>query len=236
MSQKPRDKFMEMEREEIVRTAKEELLRGVRGKEALNYLKNTRKISDAVIDEFNVGYCPPEVKHQVCGRIITPIYDTDHTLVALSTRHLDKNHPQRFWHESFDKGSYLYALNYAKYDIRLKNKVVLVEGEFDVMVLHSHGFKMAVGVLGSSLTLFQIALLSRYCSEFYLLFDGDNAGRATTERVMGLYREKNIKNYGIQFIPVYLPDGDDPDDFLLREGVKGLREKFVSSKDSCLNF
>jgi len=199
-------------------------------------LKNVRKISDSVIDEFNVGYCPPEVPHQICGRIITPIYDVDGNLIVLSTRHLDKDHPCRFWHESFDKGSYLYSLNHAKYDIRIKDKVILVEGEFDVMALHSYGFKMTVGILGSSVTLFQIALLSRYCSEFYLLFDGDSAGKAATERAMKLYKDNKIKSYGIKFLPVFLPDGDDPDDFLLREGPHNLKNKLAESRENCITF
>jgi len=195
-----------------------------------------RKISDSILDEFNVGYCPPEVPHQICGRIITPIYDVNNNLIALSTRHLDKDHPCRFWHESFDKGSYLYALNHAKYDIRIKNKVVLVEGEFDAMVLHTYGFKMTVGVLGKSLTLFQIALLARYCSEFYFLFDGDQAGRNGTERVMKLYKDNKIKSYGIKFIPVFLPEGNDPDDFLLREGPTSLKNKLSESRENYTSF
>jgi len=206
-------------------------LRNPNGKKALDYLKDVRKFSDVVIDKFDIGYCPPEVGHELSGRIITPIYDTYGEMVAISTRHLNENHDRRFWHESFEKGYYLYGLYQAKDTIRRLNKVIIVEGEFDALAFHSYGFTMTVACSGSAFSLFQIALLSRYCTNFYLLFDGDIAGRKSIQRTLDMYSKYSLSTYGLNFIPVYLPKDVDPDEFLFEVGANGVKEKFKTAKD-----
>jgi DNA primase len=217
-----------------VNLAKQELLKGEKGKKALEYLTQKRKISKSILDKFNIGYCPEDVNHQVRGRIITPIYDAYNHLVALSTRHLDENFKPRFWHESFDKGSYLYGLNHAKDTIQNVQKVIIVEGEIDVLSLFSYGFTMSVGMSCSSLTLFQISLIARYCHEFYLLFDGDSPGKTAIDRMMRFYSKENLKSFGLNFYPVYLPEGHDPDDFLNKYGAKELKLKLKESRDNLI--
>ena len=165
------------------------------------------------------------------GRIITPIYDTYGEMVAISTRHMNSDHKQRFWHESFEKGYYLYGLYQSKETIRKYNKVIIVEGEFDALAYHSFGFTMTVCCCGSAFTLFQISLLSRYCTNFYLMFDGDVAGRKSIQRTMDMYNKYSLGTYGLNFIPVYLPKDTDPDEFLFSEGVSGVREKLKTSRD-----
>ena len=224
------NKFLEIERQKILEAAKITLEKP-EGKKVLNYLIDERKLSKEIIEQFEVGYCPQDVNHRLRGRIITPIYDAYNNLIVLTTRHLDKSHSNRFWHESFDKGSYLYGLSYSIRTIVNTNRVILVEGEFDVMALHSNGFKMTVGMCGSALTLFQIALLAKYCSYFYLLFDGDQPGKRATERAMKLYDEYYLISYGIHFIPVYLNNNMDPDDFIKKFEKEKLKEKLKEAKE-----
>jgi DNA primase len=226
-----RDKFPETEREKIVLAAKASL-RKPEGQSALDYLLNVRKFSNETINKFNIGYCPTSINHQVKGRIITPIYDTYGNLVAISTRHLDRSVKNRFWHESFDKGSYLYGLYYAKNKIRKINKVLIVEGECDVACYHSYGFDMTVGLCGSAFTLFQVSLLIKYCTDFYFMFDGDVAGKTSMERAIRDYEKYNLKNYQLRFIPVILPKGRDPDDYLIENGREGVKEKLKTAKEN----
>ena len=194
-------------------------------------MRDVRKFSDKVIDEFDIGYCPLEVDHELRGRIITPIYDTYGEMVAISTRHMNKDQKFRFWHESFDKGSYLYGLHQAKDTIRKFNKVIIVEGEFDALAFHSYGFTMTVAVSGSAFSLFQVSLLSRYCTNFYLMFDGYVAGRKSIERTMAMYDKYCLSAYGLKFIPVYLPKDIDPDEYLFSEGENGVKEKLREARD-----
>jgi DNA primase len=222
--------FPETERFKIIKAAKITLSKP-EGKIALDYLINERRFSAEVIDKFDMGYCPSDVNHEVRGRIVTPIYGTYGELVALSTRHLDRNHYQRFLHESFDKGSYLYGLCYAKDSIQRNNKVIIVEGECDVACLHTFGFDMTIGLCGSAFTLFQIALLSKFCTNFYLLFDGDKAGIESTRRAMRDYEKYNLAAYGLKFYPTYLPKDRDPDEFLFNGGRKNMVDTLRAAKE-----
>ncbi len=121
--------FSEVQRIKIEQAAKRSL-RNPEGKKALDYLKEQRGFSDEVIEKFKFGYCPMEVNHQLKGRMISPIYDAYGDLVAVSTRNLfkQKGDAGYFWHERFDKGSFLYGLNLAKESILRCKKAIVVEG------------------------------------------------------------------------------------------------------------
>jgi len=73
--------------------------------------------------------------------------------------------------------------------------------------------------------------LSRYCSNYYLLLDGDEAGRKAIKRSMKDYEKYNLESYKIKFMPVYLPEKTDPDDFLIKNGKRGMIKKLRESKE-----
>jgi DNA primase len=211
--------------------AAKKTIRSPQGRKALDYLRQERGFSDKIIDQFDFGYCPLNANHDLSGRIITPIYDQYGQLVVVSTRHLNKDHPHRFLHESFDKGSYIYGLCYAKDEIIKKGKAILVEGEFDVASLHTFGLKMAVGVCGSAFTLSQASLLARYCSVVYLVFDGDDSGRKAIRRVLKLHKKNYLDAYKIDYIPVYLPNNTDPDEYIREKGKTSFIHRLVKAKE-----
>lgn len=171
------------------------------------------------------------VNHQLQGRIITPIYDLYGEALAVSTRHLDENWKNRFWHERFDKGSALFGLRDARKHILRYRKALVVEGEFDVACLHSFGFTITVGVCGSAFTLSHASLLARYCTEVYIMFDNDVAGRDGVERIQKLYKKHSFEKFGIVYIPVSLPLGVDPDDFVKKYGAIGLQKLLETAKE-----
>jgi DNA primase len=224
------EKFREVDREKIVKIAKDSLWKK-EGRKALDYLTEVRCLSENVIERFNFGYCPEDIDHQLNGRIITPIYDPYNNLIAISTRHIDKERKNRFWHESFDKGLHIYGLNNAKSDIMKYDKAILVEGEIDVCVLHSYGFFMTVGVCGSAFTLFQAALLSRYCSTVFVAFDGDVSGKKSIQRTMNLYKKYKFAAYQMKYIPVFLPKDKDPDEYIRENGKQGFANLLKKSRE-----
>ena len=216
--------------------AAKKCLRSNEGKDALNYLVNERGISETVIDQFDFGYCPAYVNHELKDRIITPIYDSYGRLMFLSSRIL---RTKDFWHESINKSLFLFGIQIAKDNIVKHKKAIIVEGEYDVGFLHSHGINIAIAVCGSALSLFQISLLSRYCSEIYYVTDGDLAGEKSLDRAMKLYRDNALDQWGIKLIPVKLPNGKDPDDYVKENGSSGFinllkeaREKMNYKKDN----
>lgn len=203
-------------------------LRTDEGREALDWLREERGLSDEIINQFQVGFVPSRVQHEFAGRIITPICDPYGNPVAISSRHIKNK--RSFLHESFEKKFYLYGLNIAKYAMLRQNKAILVEGEIDVMYLHTHGFRMTVGVCGSAFTLLQASLLARYCSRVYIVFDRDknNAGQKSMRRIMDMINEGKI--YGVKYIPVSLPMGYDPDDFLKQNSKEDFIELLKDSE------
>jgi len=201
------------------------------GKEALNYLTVKRGFPNNIINVFGLGYVPSHVNnlygdpHEFAGRIVLSIRDPYGELVALSSRDWREGAYSKFFHEQYTKSNYLYALDIAKKSIIRNNKAIIAEGEFDVIKMHSVGIKCAVGMLGSSLSVKQISLLSRYCQEIFLVFDGDAAGKKSMERAMRLNTKYDLRRcYEILVVPVFLPDGLDPDDFIKKEG----KETFVN--------
>ncbi len=227
-----RQTFPELERQKILSVSQRDLWSDV-GAEALAYLREKRHLSDDVIRQFKYGYCPPNSRHELAGKILMPLFNSEGELVVFTTRQPDA--PKRFqhWHESFDKGSYVYGLDIAKEAIRKWDKAIAVEGQFDVGCLHSYGFNMTVGVLGTSLSIMHVAQLARFCSEIYLLFDGDDAGQKSVDRAMELHNQYCLDMYGIHFIPV--PISGDPDDFVVENGQKALVELMKMQKEKILN-
>jgi DNA primase len=216
---KRRETLPEEERKSLTKLATETLWND-EGSEALEYLVNTRGIKEETLKLFNVGFCPQRVNHEFSNRIITPVHDTYGDIVAISSRRIkDKN----FYHESFNKSLYLYGLYFAKEHILKYNKAIVVEGEFDTMFLHSHDIPIAVGLCGSSFSIFQASLLCRYCSNIYVIYDSDKKYEQSFKRVMKMYNQYSFKNIGINFYMIRMPFGFDPDDYIKEYG----RERFL---------
>lgn len=225
-------KFPESERPKILAVSQRDLW-SPQGEQALAYLRNERHLSDEVIKEFQIGYCPRHAHHELAGRIIMPLFDPYGEIVAFTSRDPEAPKKYQHWHESFDKGSYLYGLNKAKRSIRKWDKAIIVEGQFDVACMHSYGFDMTVGVLGTSLSIMHISQLSRYCSELYLLFDPDDSGQKSVTRALEMYHQYCLSMYGMHFIPVSIPA--DPDDFVVEHGQQALISLMKQQKEKVLN-
>lgn len=107
----------------------------------------------------------------------------------------------------YNKSQNLFALNFAK--AHCSEQIILVEGNFDTVSLHQHGFKNVVAPLGTAFTKEQAQILSRYTKEVVLCFDSDTAGEAAVEKAF-----KILANTGLSVKVLKLPVGKDPDEFL----------------------
>jgi DNA primase len=159
------------------------------GKPGLDYLRETRQLTDPTIRLFGLGYIPHDVRHQLAGRVIMPLYDPSGNLITVTTRAVQKSERlPDYWHEAYEKSFYLFGMNIAKETIRKWRFVILVEGQFDVLQLHEHGMSNTVGVCSTNLSDVQVAIIHRYCDQIVVIFDNDvvatQAGQKGTAKAM----------------------------------------------------
>ncbi|HME71141.1 MAG TPA: toprim domain-containing protein, partial [Myxococcota bacterium] len=118
----------------------------------------------------------------------------------------------------FHKREALYGLPLALEASRREDRMVVVEGYFDLVALHRAGIELGVATCGTALTPDHGKALRRRVRQVVLLFDGDQAG----ERAVGAALEVLLP-HGLRVRAASLPAGDDPDTFLAREGGPALR-------------
>ena len=124
----------------------------------------------------------------------------------------------------YKKSENLFAMNFAKN--HCDERIILVEGNMDVISLHQAGFQNAVAALGTSFTNEQANIISRYTKEIVLTLDADAAGQKAVKRAGEI-----LKNTGLKVRVIVIPDGKDPDEFIRKYGKDrfiGLLEGAVS--------
>jgi DNA primase len=170
-----------------------------------------------------------ELRPRFRGRLMFPIYDAQGRTVGFGGRVLGQGEPKYLNSPEspvFAKGRMLYGLNWAKNTIRRDDRVLVVEGYFDVLRCVAAGVESVVAPLGTALTEDQAALLTRYTRNVYLLYDSDAAGQRATFRAGDALLAKAAS---VQVVT--LPDGDDPDSFVAKHGAAGLEAQLASSVD-----
>jgi len=169
------------------------------------------------------------------GRLIFPVYNESGKVVAFGARKLYEDDPGGKYINSpetrlYSKSRILYGLNFAKDNIRYADSVILVEGYMDLISLHRHGIKNVVASSGTALTEEQVKLISRYTKKVHVLFDSDTAGISAAKRGIVI-----ILQGGLDLNIVTLPEGEDPDSFLGKEG-KPEFERHLKAGKSIINF
>ena len=116
----------------------------------------------------------------------------------------------------YKKSENLFGINFAK--TACDERIILVEGNMDVISLHQAGFTNVVAPLGTSFTNEQANLISRYTKEIVLMLDADTAGQKAVKRASEL-----LENTGLNVRVVVIPDGKDPDEFIKKSGPERFR-------------
>jgi DNA primase len=214
---------------------------------AIEYLKG-RGLTGAIAAKFGVGYAPegwqslaaafPEYDDPgletaglvIAGdggkrydrfrdRIMFPIHDTRGQVIAFGGRVLGDGEPKYLNSPEtplFSKGRELYGLFLARNAIRDAGKVIVVEGYMDVVALAQHGVENVVATLGTATTPIHVHKLFRLTDTIVFCFDGDNAGRKAAWRA--LENTLPVLADGKNAVFLFLPEGEDPDDFVRKRG------------------
>ena len=123
----------------------------------------------------------------------------------------------------FHKGRELFALWQVKQANTNLARIVVVEGYMDVIALHQAGLPIAVATLGTATTPEHTEVLFRAAPDVVFCFDGDRAGRAAAWKALesALPRLRD----GRQAYFLFLPDGEDPDSLVRKEGKQGFEKR-----------
>lgn len=152
-------------------------------------------------------------------RIMFPIRDTRGRVIGFGGRVLGDESPKYLNSPEtplFHKGHELYGLYEACQATRRLDRLLVVEGYMDVVALAQFGITGVVATLGTATTPDHIERLFRKTSEVLFCFDGDRAGREAAWRALENALPGARDTRQMRF--VFLPDGDDPDTLVRREG------------------
>jgi len=147
-------------------------------------------------------------------RITFPIYNPSGGIVGFSGRTVT-NHPAKYVNSPqtklFNKSQLLYAYHLAKTAIYRNKRLIIVEGQIDVVMMHQAGLKETVATLGTALTKEHLPTLKRGEPSIILAYDGDRAGKAAALKASILLAQNSF--YGTV---VLFPEGKDPADIILK--------------------
>ncbi len=161
----------------------------------------------------------------VAERLVFPIFNSFGECIGFSARALEKTDFAKYKNTAetivFQKGRVVFGINILKSQKQqqLLDKIILVEGQMDVIAMHKAGFKSTVACMGTALTKDHVRELKRYNSNIFLCFDNDGAGTKATLRAIEMFRNEDVNLKVVQ-----LSGGKDPDEVLQNLGKEKLQE------------
>lgn len=172
------------------------------------------------------------------GRVMVPILDARGKVVAFGGRilesiaetsdaiHVDAakyiNSPES---DAYQKKRVLYGLHQARRSVQNRDRLLVVEGYFDVISLHQGGFEEAVATCGTALTAEHARLIRPLTRTVVALFDSDEAGLRAAERSMPIFLKAGIEPYRLT-----IEGAKDPDEFIQLNGPEAFSHALEQSE------
>ena len=165
------------------------------------------------------------------NRIVFPIRDVRGRTIGFGARTLGDDKPKYLNRPEtpiFNKGQELYGLYECRQIRQPLKRFLVVEGYMDVVALHEFGLHYAVATLGTATSPTHLQKLFKIAPEVIFCFDGDEAGRKAAKR--GLEQALPILEDGQQIRFLFLPDGEDPDTMIRKEGKDGFEQRISNAQ------
>ena len=163
-------------------------------------------------------------------RVMFPIRDPRGRVLGFGGRVLEGGEPKYLNSPEtalFHKGQELYGLHEIRLARTSLKRLVVVEGYMDVVRLHQAGVAYAVATLGTATTPEHLKRAFRLVSEVVFAFDGDRAGRAAAWRALHNALPEVREGREMRFL--FLPDGEDPDSLVGREGREAFETRLAAA-------
>lgn len=215
------------------------------GKIGRKYLFDRGIKKDTAI-HWKMGYCPVgyvpkayqelindgefyEFWKKMWGRVVFPIYDQNGKLISISGRLIVKRPDKapKYDHYSFPSRKVLFGLYQNKKNIQTENRLIITEGQIDVITAWQSGLKNVTSSFGAHCSLDHFAIAARYVTNLDVLYDGDHAGKVGTDAV------KEFPTWGDLNVKLHLglfPNGEDLDSWLRKNNPDKLYELMDKSK------
>ena len=226
------------------------------GEEARKYL-TSRGLNKDIIKKFQVGLSLPnnndltellvKKKYDITDlnkyglsvnnydiykdRIMFPLFDISGKVIGFSGRIYKDIDEAKYINTKetpiFIKGEQLYNYHIAKESVRTSKYLIIMEGFMDVIRASTIGLDNCIALMGTALTHEQMKLIKRLSNNITLCLDGDKPGQSAAYKI----GEEFLKE-GIEVKVVTLPNNDDPDSFILKEG----KDRFLAYIENAENY
>lgn len=192
------------------------------------YLKGKGYSDETLRESGLISFSEKGVTDKFFNRAMFPIVDERDRVIGFGGRVMGDGEPKYLNSPEtkiFNKGSNLYALNFAKKS--RKDYLILCEGYMDVISLHQAGFTCAVASLGTALTDKNALKISRYVKKVYLTYDSDAAGINASLRAIPLLTSHDVSVKVISTKPY-----KDPDEFIKALGAQEFEKRIENAESS----
>lgn len=160
----------------------------------VNYLFSERKFEPEDLMDWQFGYSSS------LRRITLPVRDEGGRIVGIKARSYLKWHKPKYLNlrddendvEPYLKNDVVFGLDRAR---KFGTDLIVVEGEYNVVAMHGHGYTNTVAINGSYFGERQVRLLKQFATSITLFFDSDTAGNDAAEALSEALR---------LFLPIYV--------------------------------
>ena len=158
------------------------------------YLTEERGLTQETIIDFGLGYFTGE-RGMMVGHIVIPIHNIKGEVVAYAGRWPgeppDKDTPKYKIPAGFKKSQEVFNLDKASQE-PAANPLVIVEGFFDVIKLHQHGYRKVVALMGCTMSAVQEELIRQHSDPqgyVIIMLDENAAGQSGRKDIAGRLAE-----------------------------------------------
>jgi DNA primase len=192
-------------------------------------LLRKQNYTDELIWSSGLVYKDRDNKGFFRDRIMFPIRTWQGNCVAFSGRDMSGySEAPKYKNSSesvlYSKRNVLFGFYESLPAMKQYRKIIICEGNFDVISLHQAGLNYSCATCGTALTDEHIKMIKRYCDSIYLLFDSDAAGQKATREALIRCQRHELSNYVMK-----LEGAKDASQMLEEQGAQALQESCVNS-------
>ena len=200
-----------------------------------NSIKSKNYDKDVMEKSGLFGFSGSKTYDRFRSRIMFPISTRAGKIIAFGGRIFGKDDPAKYMNSPetplYKKSQVFYGLDITRDVIIKKESAILVEGYTDLIQLYQAGIKNVVAVSGTAFTEQHVNAIRNFTSKVYLCYDGDLAGINAAKKA-----GYTLLKGGIDSKVIVIPDGLDPDDWMLRDGKEEFESNGINKSLELLKF